>query len=224
MSRTIPFQPWHHHTTTTTERAPVFPDGCRDVLIVREPGTREKIVLTVLDLRPRVAELSAGTEITGYRLRPGAVVGDEVLAELERDCGRAEEVLGNALSADAAGDAADEILLALVAPGASVESVAADLGVSKRTLQRQLKAFGLPAPDYWRLLARARRAAGLLASGLALPEIADLCGFSDQAHMTRDFRSWFGGTPAQLRRAPHILELLCQPALGNWTGEQISTR
>lgn len=223
MPDAVLFQPWHHRTDTT-ERAPVFPDGCRDVLIVREPGSAPKIVLTELDLRPRVAELAAKTEITGYRLRPGAVVGQEVLTELERDCGRAEEVLGNALSGGQGSAAADEILLALVAPGASVERVAADLGVSTRTLQRQLKALGLPAPDYWRLLARARRAAGLLASGLALPEIADLCGFSDQAHMTRDFRSWFGGTPAQLRRAPHILELLCQPALGNWTGEQISTR
>jgi len=219
-----PFQPWHHHTATA-ERAPVFPDGCRDVLIVREPGAPAKIVLTELDLQPRVAALSGGTEITGYRLRPGALVGRQVLVELWRDCGRAEEVLGNALAAgEGLSQAADEILVALVAPGASVESVAADLGVSKRTLQRQLKQLGLPAPDYWRLLARARRAAGLLASGLTLPEIADLCGFSDQAHMTRDFRSWFGGTPAQLRRAPLILELLCQPALGNWTGEQISIR
>lgn len=223
MPHTIPFQPWHHRTTTA-ERAPVFPDGCRDVLIVCEPGVREKIVLTELDLRPRVAELSAGTEITGYRLRPGAVVGEDVLAELWRDCGRAEEVLGNVLDVSDVSRAAEEIILALVAPGARVERVAADLGVSQRTLQRQLKRSGLPAPDYWRLLARARRAAGLLAAGLPLTEAADLCGFSDQAHMTRDFRTWFGAAPAQLRRAPDILELLCQPALGNWTGEQISMR
>lgn len=218
-----PFQPWHHRTDTT-ERAPIFPDGCRDVLIVREPGAREKIVLTELDLRPRVAELAAATEITGFRLRPGAVVGRKVLAELERDCVRAVEVLGNELVADAAGDAADEILLALVAPGASVESVAVDLGVSKRTLQRQVRALGLPAPDYWRLLARARRAAGLLSSGLPLGEIAFLCGFSDQAHMTREFRRWFGRAPAELQKLPDLLVLLRQPALGNWTGEQISTR
>jgi AraC-like DNA-binding protein len=224
MYHTAPFQIWHHRTDTA-ECAPVYPDGCRDVLIVREKGVPAKIVLTELDLRPRVAELAAGTEITGFRLRPGSLVGQRVLAELQLDCGRAEEVLGNELaSGTAAGKAADEIILALVAPGASVESVAADLGVSRRTLQRQVKVLGLPAPDYWRLLARARRAAGLLTSGLPLGEIAFLCGFSDQAHMTREFRRWFGRTPAELKMRPDLLVLLCQPALGNWTGEQISMR
>jgi len=220
MTRSARFQIWHY-TTATFERAPVFPDGCRDVLIVREKGVPERIVLTELDIRPRQVDLAAGTEITGYRLQPGAAVSPAVLEELTRDCGRVEEILGNELETS---PAADEILLALVQPGARVETVAADLGISVRTLQRHFKELALPAPDYWRLLARARRAAGLLTSGLPLIEIAGLCGFSDQAHMTRAFRCWFSGTPAQLRRAPDLLELLSQPALGNWTGEQISTR
>lgn len=224
MPPSTPFQPWYHRTVTA-ERAPVYPDGCRDVLIVRAPGAREKIVLTELDLRPRVAELAAGTEITGYRLRPGANIRPTVLAEIERDCGRAEEMLGNELAArEGAGGPGEEILLALVEPGASVKSVAADLGVSKRTLQRQVRVLGLPAPDYWRLLARARRAAGLLKSGQSLTEIAYASGYSDQAHLSREMRRWFGQTPSALQARPGLLEQICQPALGNWTDEQISTR
>lgn len=224
MIRTVPFQTWHHFTEND-ERAPVYPDGCRDVLIVRERGRRETVVLTELDLRVRVAKLAAGTEISGYRLRPGAIIGAGALAEIARDCDQAEEVLGNALmQREGASEPAEEILLALVAPGGSVERVASDLGVSKRTLQRQLKALGLPAPDYWRLLARARRAAGRLITGQCLSDIAILSGYSDQAHFTRDIRHWFGKTPSALKARPDLLEQIAQPALGNWTGEHISMR
>jgi AraC-like DNA-binding protein len=82
----------------------------------------------------------------------------------------------------------------------------------------------LPPPDFWRLLGRARRAAGRIASGARLAEVADDAGYSDQAHMTRELARWFGMSPGQLRRSAPALDALLQPALGNWTGEQISTR
>ncbi len=97
-------------------------------------------------------------------------------------------------------------------------------GVSARTLQRRLVAHGLPPPDFWRLLGRARRAAGCLRSGQKLADIADAHGYSDQAHMTRDFTRWFGAPPARMARDTALLDVTLQPGLGNWTGEQISTR
>ena len=42
--------------------------------------------------------------------------------------------------------------------------------------------------------------------------------------MTRAFARWFGHTPGGLRRQANLLEVVGQPALGNWTGEQISTK
>ncbi len=121
-------------------------------------------------------------------------------------------------------DSLDDVIMALSEPGATVLSASKRLGISVRTLQRSFLGRALPPPDFWRLLARARRAVGMLRSEMSLAEIADACGFSDQAHMTRDLTRWFGVTPAGLRRRQPTLALLCQPALGNWTGEQISTR
>lgn len=49
---------------------------------------------------------------------------------------------------------------------------------------------------------RVERAKRMLCEGtLAIKEIAYLCGFSDQAHLTRVLRARLGTTPAQLRRA-----------------------
>jgi hypothetical protein len=42
--------------------------------------------------------------------------------------------------------------------------------------------------------------------------------------MTRDLARWFGMSPGLLRQSAPVLDALLQPALGNWTGEQISTR
>ena len=41
------------HDVPVTTRAPVYPDGCRKVLILRRPGARPEVRVTPLDLRPR---------------------------------------------------------------------------------------------------------------------------------------------------------------------------
>lgn len=223
------FFAWQH-LATAPERAPVLPDGCRDVLVLRPAGAAPRVVLTEFDLRPRIAELEAGTLIEGFRLRPGAGVSPQVLAAISRDAAQGEgdgttEILGNALS-DPQGEDGDvsAAIRVLAGPGESLASVARGLGVSPRSLQRRFREQGLPPPDHWRLLGRARRAAGRLSGAAPLAEIAAECGFADQAHMTRELARWFGASPERLRRDRALLELACQPALGNWTGEQISTR
>lgn len=209
------------YTTVTDEISVVFPDGCRDVLIIRRKEQRPVIFLTSFDIRPRRVILTAGLELTGFRLYPGSSIRHPALKAISEDVDRAEQVLENALSC---GDDMEDAIFALAQPGSTVKSVATHIGVSVRTMQRQFSQRGLPAPDYWRLLARARRAAGLLKPEIQLADIADRAGFSDQAHMTREFLRWFDLTPNELRRDPASLELLSQPALATWTGEQISTR
>lgn len=229
MSEGDVFLAWQH-LAEGAECSPVLPDGCRDVLVLRAPGEAPHVVLTDFDAGPRTACLAAGTRIDGYRLRPGAAVGPAVLQAITRDAllgygDGAAEILGNALVDRHGGhDDVDAAIVLLALPGETLASVARGLGLSPRTLQRRFRERGLPPPDHWRLLGRARRAAGQLAGAAPLAEIAAACGFADQAHMTRDLARWFGASPERLRRDRALLELACQPALGNWTGEQISTR
>jgi AraC family transcriptional regulator len=62
-------------------------------------------------------------------------------------------------------------------------------------------------PHRYLLLARLGHARKLLAQEamLSLPEIATASGFSDQAHMSRLFRRFFGTTPAAFRRSQRLL-------------------
>jgi AraC-like DNA-binding protein len=81
-----------------------------------------------------------------------------------------------------------------------VGRVAKVLGMSPRTLQRNLAAegttFAAVVADVRFALAR-----GYLAAGqISLAEIAFLLGFNDQAAFTRAFRRWSGVTPMQWRR------------------------
>lgn len=214
------FFQWSYHSVET-EPVTVLPDGCRDVLVIHPPGARTFVTLTPFDFRPRHVALPRGTAITGYRLRPGSAVDQRVLDAIAADPAGALEILSHDLGAV---DDVGTVIDALALPGASVRGAARSLGLSVRTLQRHLAALHLPPPDDWRLLARARRAAAMLADHASLTDVADSAGFTDQAHMTREFVRWFGQTPGGLRRHPKVLDMLRQPALGNWTGEQISTR
>ena len=58
------------------------------------------------------------------------------------------------------------------------------------------------------MLARARKAARALYSSLGLAEIAELHGYADQAHMSREFKRWFNTSPSVLRNLPSILNQL----------------
>lgn len=73
------------------------------------------------------------------------------------------------------------------------------LGLSPRSLQRQLKTQGATYSGILRD-ARVRRAARALNGGQdALAEIGYAAGFADQAHFTREFRRVLGASPGQWR-------------------------
>jgi AraC-like DNA-binding protein len=81
-----------------------------------------------------------------------------------------------------------------------IESVAHQLTLSARTLQRRLAEEGV---SYHELLDGARKqAAGqyLSESTLAIGEVAYLVGFSEPAAFHRAFKRWFGCTPERFRR------------------------
>ncbi|MDV2965825.1 AraC family transcriptional regulator [Nitratireductor aquimarinus] len=163
-----------------------------------------------------MVRLDAGTCLTGYRLRPGTTLD---LAEFEiadRDVSNLDTEIEALTRHD---QEISEIIDALSLPGNSVHRLARQQGVSERTLQRRFRHLSLPTPAFWRQLGRARRAVQALPCRVPLAEIAAHYGYSDQAHMTREFVRWFGWTPVQLRRNPAAIADLAQPGLGNWSLE-----
>jgi AraC-like DNA-binding protein len=57
-------------------------------------------------------------------------------------------------------------------------------------------------PYKWLLIHRLQKASAmLLESSLSIAEVALICGFADQSHMTRHFTRHFGNSPAAWRRA-----------------------
>lgn len=78
------------------------------------------------------------------------------------------------------------------------------LDVGRRTLSTGFRRhFGLGLKQYDRI-GRFERAVARVRNptGESLAAIAATTGYSDQAHMTRDFRDLSGRTPATLRRTP----------------------
>lgn len=83
-----------------------------------------------------------------------------------------------------------------------IEDIAGHFGKSRRQIERTfLQTVGVPL-KFFCTLTRLRQAARLIAepSRRSLAAIASDAGYSDQAHMTRDFRRLAGATPGQLRR------------------------
>ena len=79
-----------------------------------------------------------------------------------------------------------------------MDRAASALGLTGRTLQRRLRAAGT---TFRALLRRTRAdaAACLVADGVALAETGFACGYADQAHLTREFRSCIGLAPGAYR-------------------------
>jgi AraC-like DNA-binding protein len=81
----------------------------------------------------------------------------------------------------------------------SVDDAAAALGMSRRTYQRTLAAENL---SHQHIQSEVRfRLAGwyLLESAIPIAEIGFVCGYSDQAHLTREFNRRVGIPPARYR-------------------------
>lgn len=81
------------------------------------------------------------------------------------------------------------------------EQLAANLGLTRRTLERRLKREVGVSPGALVAYARLNRARQrLLGTNLPLSEIALQCGYYDQAHFTNSFQSFTYETPAIYRK------------------------
>jgi AraC family transcriptional regulator len=83
----------------------------------------------------------------------------------------------------------------------SVAELASRAGVHPLHFARTFRRFQRCSPGEYLRRRRAERAAELiLQTRLPLADVAQRSGFSDQSHLTRAMRRYFGATPARLRR------------------------
>jgi AraC-like DNA-binding protein len=82
----------------------------------------------------------------------------------------------------------------------SVETLASTAGMSRRSFERQFRhALGCSSMTYLRRVRVNAVCRALVSSARTLSEISLSCGYSDQSHMTREFRKLVGETPREYR-------------------------
>ncbi len=207
----------------------VVPDACVDLI-----WSGERLTIAGPDTRARLVSLAPGTRIFAVRLRPGtagAVFGLPA-TELRDEAPSAADVLGDG-AAEAlldelqAGGDPHAILLraithgarsgpdplvraavdALDRPRARISSVASELGLSARQLQRRVADATGYGPKMLARVLRFRRLQALAAapadrgpatgSEPALIDLALDAGYADQAHMTAEVTRLAGLSPVR---------------------------
>ena len=86
------------------------------------------------------------------------------------------------------------------AESVALDDLAEEIGLSKFHLLRLFREEVGTTPHAYQLHLRISRARGMLDSGISAAEVALACGFADQAHFTRCFKSIVGFTPAAFAR------------------------
>ncbi|NEJ90007.1 helix-turn-helix domain-containing protein [Rhizobium leguminosarum] len=97
---------------------------------------------------------------------------------------------------------ATEAMTSLADEDLSLKELASHCGLSVSYFVRAFKSTTGDSPHRWILRHRIELAKSMLGNGdTNLVEVAASCGFADQSHFTRMFRSFAGVTPAAWRRA-----------------------
>lgn len=95
-----------------------------------------------------------------------------------------------------------------------IERLCAALGISERYLQQQFRQrVGLTPVQLLKMVRFQKSLHGLTRTRVPLTELAHRCGYSDQAHFSRDFRALAGVSPSEYRR-------LETPLTGFFLGEE----
>lgn len=98
------------------------------------------------------------------------------------------------------GRVASALIPILHTGNANVDDVATNLGLSRQTLFRKLKAEGVTFEQVLDELRRSMALHYLGQNGISVSETAYLVGFSDAASFSRAFKRWTGSSPGKIRR------------------------
>ncbi|MCZ4282506.1 AraC family transcriptional regulator [Kiloniella laminariae] len=192
---------------------PIIPDGCRDLILKFTGNGKPGWFASPLQDQTHKVAVTAGVFMKGYRLHPALRIQEnEILAQIEGKVPTADEIRCLLEDFAAVETAAEEALICLASDVGTVEQASRLLGLSQRSLQRLLQEQTGRPPSFWLQLARVRKAARRVREAISLAELAYLSGFSDQAHMTREFQRWFGISPLKMRCGGEEFEQLHVPA------------
>ncbi|MEM9254651.1 MAG: helix-turn-helix domain-containing protein [Pseudomonadota bacterium] len=89
---------------------------------------------------------------------------------------------------------------ALPSGALTIDSLACDMGISRRTLQRRLNAQGASFKQILQAVREEQSRRYLDDPRLAITEIALLLGYSDQASFSNAFKMWCGCAPSEYRQ------------------------
>lgn len=127
---------------------------------------------------------------------PGYVFG--VLSE------RAEALLADLESSKSTRGRVERLLMPVLHTGeASMDAVARELGLSRQTLFRKLRAEGVTFVGLLDELRHKLAVHYLAGKKVSVTETAYLVGFSDPAAFSRAFKRWTGTSPGAVRHAGH---------------------
>ncbi|MBB1593295.1 AraC family transcriptional regulator [Achromobacter sp. UMC46] len=132
----------------------------------------------------------------------GLAMGTHVLAQYGAGAtsGWAESRGGRVLSRKLEARAKDMLLAALREDG-SIADIATECGLSRSYFIKAFRQTVGTTPHRWLLEQRVLKAKEYLRTpGRSISEVAQLCGFADQSHMTRVFASVVGVSPGAWRR------------------------
>ncbi len=178
----------------------VIPDGCQDLIVKQLPNEKPNWFVSALQNQTELVQVKAGTKMRGLRLRPGVNIDEFRLLKLVQDQAVDHQELANRIDSCCNLSAnVDEALACLASNQLTVSGSAKCLGVNLRSLQRLLLKETNRSPNYWFMLARVRKSARMVLELSSLAEVACSNGFSDQAHMTREFTRWLGISPSRLK-------------------------
>ncbi len=122
-----------------------------------------------------------------------------LLKILERYC---REILGRRPAAPTLVYQVRELIADLLTTGEpNIDTVAAALNMSSRTLERRLRAEGLAYRQVLDELRQQLAERYLADKRLGLAQITYLLGYSEPTAFNRAFRRWTGATPTQYRKS-----------------------
>ena len=198
------------------EVGPILPDGCQDLIVSLKAAEVPHWFLTGLYDKPTQPEQHVVQQMIGFRLKPGVEIDAQALLASVRSLNSFDaDCINEKIAAHSKLDArVNEALSCIESVQAPIANCARELGVQERTLQRLLKSKTGRTPTYWRQLARARKAGRQKLEGADWAGFAYDTGFSDQAHMTREFKRWFGTTPARFQQNAFFVDQVHSVAFG----------